>query len=430
MERLPKYRLLVFWLAAAGLAGWLYYNTGGYRELIGLVENTLQQACAVEDGRLKKLLVKVGDQVRAGQTLASLENRDIKVELEGLRRELARYEELIELEARLEKMDRLARIFDLEDRALNQAQNLARDRADLNSRRAEANGLETEINRLTRISKSGLGRSNRLGELRARCDALKEMVNSGETSIDLREERLKNAREILKSFIPDSGLSRAAAQAAVNAEALRLRIDLLEEQLYRRLIPAPCDGVVVNIYKEPGESTLAFQPVVDVAGPQARFVEAFVAESQTQTPAPGTRVKVWSPNRPQMEANGVVSFVSPQYRPLPAVLTTRTPAILARKLYIRLAPQHGLLPGERVSVEVIDDNGRQDQSALLPGFFWMTGTLNNGSESPARDITSKRISGRPRQDNKGQVSAAGPDFNIIGTQANNPNLTRAELENR
>ena len=65
---------VVIWIAAVGIAGWMFVQRSGRFEAVGLARGEIRQVAALTDGRLLMLPVGLFEKVDAGQTLAVLED--------------------------------------------------------------------------------------------------------------------------------------------------------------------------------------------------------------------------------------------------------------------------------------------------------------------------------------------------------------------
>jgi multidrug resistance efflux pump len=103
-----------------------------------------------------------------------------------------------------------------------------------------------------------------------------------------------------------------AAQARVAAAQARLR--LVEAELAKTRLLAPCDGVVLQVYAEPGElaGPATPQPLLIFADLSQRRIRAFIEELDAARVQVAQKAVVTADSFPGRELTGVVSVVVPR----------------------------------------------------------------------------------------------------------------------
>lgn len=174
-------------------------------------------------GQVKSLLVKIGDFVRAGETIAIIEHED-------LISRVARFQADLDAEkARLEKI-------------------LAEGPLEINKAKAELEELQVQLKlagktleRNLELNKKGFIADTAVDQAKERLEVLKAQINLAKEEIRLKESQLQN----------DSRL----AQAIVDRASANLEVE--EIQLSYATITAPIDGIVAFVSTQEGETVVS-----------------------------------------------------------------------------------------------------------------------------------------------------------------------------
>ena len=221
-----------------------------------------------EPGRLVKLLVEQGDRVKAGQTLAIMENAELATqtnqataELKQNRASLAESKATIDAEIAQAK----ARLSQLEAK-LNQVQ--SRIPRDIEQTKAQINAAESRLNlvqeRVKRnqylleegaitqdafdeVGDNAQSARSSINELRQR---LKQQQSTGGAEVEQIEAEIREARIALEqkqATAPDeiAGLEASLEQAEVGLEQAEIQYD-------DSIVKAPFDGTVTQRYAVEG----------------------------------------------------------------------------------------------------------------------------------------------------------------------------------
>jgi len=320
----------LLWLAAAFVAGWLYFKAIRPTRFLGVVEAREHQVSSVEPGIISQLSVNIGDRVKAGQELA----RIYSVDAQGI--------------------DVLQAMADL-----MRVENAFRDEiAELEAMKAEVEGLNVQISRLKRAGVRGVVPSQNLADLVIRRDTLQAHIR----------ERMKLLGELESEYFADQpqvDTQESAGKGSAEASALEryrerlrsLRRRLLdyERRLSSERISSPCDGRVIAVYARAGDVIDAFQPFLAVVEDSPSYMEAYVPERASLTLAEGERVTVSSMRSGVKPTGGTVRFVHREVSPLPERLVVGRTHPWVRRVYIELDCPHELLPGEKVRVRIVPE---------------------------------------------------------------------------
>ncbi len=174
-------------------------------------------------GQVKKLLVKIGDSVRAGETVAVIEHKD-------LLSRVARFQADLDAEkARLEKI-------------------LTEGPLEINKAMAERKELQVQLKlarkmlaRNQKLNQKGFVSTTVVDEAEERLEVLKARTNLANEELKLKQRQLKN----------DSQL----AQSMVDRAEANLEVEKVQHSY--ATITAPSDGIVAFVSTQEGETVVA-----------------------------------------------------------------------------------------------------------------------------------------------------------------------------
>jgi HlyD family secretion protein len=294
----------------------------GEIKVSGTIEATSVELSFKVGGRLSKRLVDEGMQVTAGQTVALLEDDELKQERtargadeKAVRAALAdlaagsRREEIAQGEAALVRMKA-------------DADKLARD-----AQRAE-NLFSREVIPRTELDAARSGRE-------ASAAAVREA-----------EQRLK----LLKAGPRPDAVRQARARVDISAAGL----SLAETRLGQATLTSPMAGLVLAKHAEPGEMLAAGAPVVTVARMDEVWLRGYIPEAEVGRVAIGQRARVTADAWPGRILEGRVSFISSEAEFTPKNVQTEKERVkLVYRIKITLPnPKGELKPGMPVDAVI------------------------------------------------------------------------------
>jgi len=197
-------------------------------------------------GRIVEVSAREGERVTKGQPVASLRTTAIEIDVRAATAELElRKQELLELEngARAEDVRQAQSRFDATSSELEFA------RWDLES--------------ADRLKSSGSVSEDEYRRIRLRLRAVEQLHNQAETALALLKAGPRKEK---------------IAQAKARVEGQKARLDGLQDDLDRRTIRAPFDGVVITEHTEVGEWVSTGDPIVEIASIDELKVRVGVVE--------------------------------------------------------------------------------------------------------------------------------------------------------
>jgi HlyD family secretion protein len=317
MKKLIPAVILVIALASAGawyVASNFRHTEGGLLQLHGNVDIREVSLGFRVSGRLKEVLRDEGDEVKAGETLARLDEEPYRHEVGESRGQVA------SLQARLALLE-----------SGNRPQEIGQARAQVHEREITAANTE-------RIYK-------RQQELYGSKTVSAQERDDAEAAYREAEARLNSAREQLNLL--ESGF-RAEDIAQARADLARAQAALASAELRAEdtILKSPSDGVVLTRAQEPGAILQAGTIVLTVSLRQPVWVRAYIQEPDLGRIHPGMKVEIYSDSSPGKTYTGKIGYISPRAEFTPKNVET---AELRTSLVYRL----------RVVVDNADDGLRQ-----------------------------------------------------------------------
>ncbi|MCB8819365.1 HlyD family secretion protein [Microvirga rosea] len=292
-------------LAGTGTAFWLYgWKSQDPNRFQGYVEGYLLFLGPEEGGRIDRLTVEAGNQVKAGQLLFGL---DATMQAAQRSEAEARWHQakaqLANLQAALQRPEEIAVLRAQEERA-----------------KAQLDLSQAELERQQALYTRGI--------------AAKAQFDQAKTAFERDKAALQEVqRQILAGQIIGRAAEIRAAEAAVGAAEAALH--QAETRLAKRQVSAPADGQVQDVYFRAGETVNPGQPVLALLPPGNRRIRFYVPEPRLGAFALGQTVGVTCDGCPEgLTAKIVFMSGSAEYTP-PVIFSEQERA----KLVFRLEAQ-------------------------------------------------------------------------------------------
>jgi HlyD family secretion protein len=314
---------------AACAAAWYFWQRGAHREvelkLFGNVDIREVELSFRVPGRLAKVLVDEGDQVKEGQLLAALDDRPYR---DALAKAVA------QRDAAAANMTKY--------RTGNRAEEIAQARAQVAQIEAQYRNAVTSAKRREELLKSRAIAEQEYDDAVAARDALHAQLQNVRKGLQLQNAGFRT------EDIQAAAASLRSAEAAVAAA----ETDLADARLV-----APADGTVLSRVREPGSMAEAGANILVVSLIRPVWVRAYVPEPLLGKVAQGMPVRVYTDSRPGRPYSGVVGFVSPVAEFTPKNVETealRTDLVYRIRVVVS-DPDEGLRQGMPVTVRADPD---------------------------------------------------------------------------
>lgn len=296
----------VLWIGAA-IAVLLLLPGGMHRiRFYGVAERTYEYISPLESGRLKSLLVDLGDPVHAGQLIGELDNETLASEM------------LMDQASLMKTRDKVHSIrYEVENMKLEQAKVSA-----------ELKALEGQWKRTEELREKNLILEQEIEDIRPQIAATKEVLAHYPKLIEQLNERLAIAERDAELFSSDDLEELLATQC--------------------RLVTRTA-GVVAEVLHQPGDVIETGDPVVRISNVSTSRIIAFMPEEKRMDLAEGERCRIIT-STSRETYHGVVKTVTADIRKLPVFTGFSDQILRGRRIVIELDAGTELMPGEQVVV--------------------------------------------------------------------------------
>lgn len=357
---------LIVWAGTMTGAGLLWQDLRS-GSAIGFVQGVEVSVAARQAGRVESLAVAVGQRVRAGSVIATLDARELDAELAVLAAERRRVEAELgaarsEADARTSETTR-----DLDQSVESALLALKSARAARDTKVAALGALGAQTDALRDLVERRMADRRELDELTVQHTELKSEVASTDSLIDQLVAQVAAARA-RRVALPGDATVLATEPLRAELAVLERREQLLAVKKLELVLRAPTDGQVAAVRARPGEVVAAGAPLVTLVGaagdPAGERVLVCLGESQAGRVRLGEAALLYPRGGGGPPLSGHVAALGPHVAELP--------------LRCRRDPQ---LPewGREVSVAL------DDPAALLPGQSF--GVAFQGELSPRADLS-------------------------------------------
>lgn len=325
-------------LVVAVVAVWrVFFNAPAVPDSIvvlsGRIEGDDSAVAPKTNGRIVQITVREGDQVKAGQIIAVLDDEQVRAREQQAGAALAAAQaKSAAAQAELAVLDEQLKQFQLQtgqarvdaDGRVRQAEaDLAAAEADLKQQEASYSLAAFDRDAYTRLAQTGAV-SERQGrqsaataeQQAAAVAASRRRVEAGRGALDMARANLTTPgiRESQASGVKRQILQQRAEIASAIAETQHARFQLQEAEANRSdlIIRAPFDGTVITRSAEPGEVVTAGTAITTLLDLKKVYLRGYVPEGQIGKVALGQAAHIYLDSRPNEPIDGYVSRIDPQ----------------------------------------------------------------------------------------------------------------------
>jgi HlyD family secretion protein len=324
-------------LITGSLIWWFFLRESNTpREIIsapGRIEGDDAAVAAKTSGRIREITVREGDQVKAGQVIATLDDEQLKARVDQAQSNVAQAEarlsrarhEIAVLQAQLEqsrlgvnqsRLDAEGRVSQAQAHVAAAEASLARAEADYKQARADAE-------RFTTLAEQGDAPAREGEQARTAAEAHKAVVQAARKQVEAARGGLLAAKANLdnpairaaQSVSIEQQIRQAQADVqSAEAEAGRARAQLQEAEANRSdlQIVAPFDGTVATRSAEPGEVVSPGTPIMTIVNLSNVYLRAFIPEGEIGRVRAGQSARVYLDSNPKQPLDAVVARIDPQ----------------------------------------------------------------------------------------------------------------------
>jgi HlyD family secretion protein len=337
-RRLPRALLVIVVLAVVGFGVWkLFFSRppapANVVALSGRIEGDDSAISPKVTGQILEIRYREGDSVKAGDTIAVLDDQQVRAREEQAQAQVA------QAEARLSStrqqvavlQDQLTQTqlqseqstVDAEGRVHQAEAELAAAEADLAQQQATLKLAVYDRDAYTHLAKDGAVSERQGRQALATAESQEAIVAAAQRRLDATQGALKIARANLSNpairNAQAAGIRKQIAQqqadiASSEADAARARAALTEAEENRRdlIVTAPFDGTIVTRTAEPGEVIQAGTAIVTMLDLRKVYLRGFIPEGQIGRVAIGQPAHVYLDSAPNKAIDGYVSRIDPQ----------------------------------------------------------------------------------------------------------------------
>jgi membrane fusion protein (multidrug efflux system) len=290
-------------LAALGGVGIWWWITSGYVTTDDArIKADIVAISAELTGKIDSLTKTEGDRVKRDEVLATLDRRELEIQIQ-------------QAEAELERLNSRARqeAVEIELHLARQKEEVARAEAVL--RAARFNYEDAQAHAVQ--AKDDWSRNHKLFEnqlvAQQELDRTKTLLRQTEAQMAATQEKIKEGESLLdlaKLKAGETAVRQAELQAR-QAEVRRAAAALadLRRKLQLTVIRSPVEGIVVKKSANRGEVTQIGQPIYMIVDASRFWVEANVEETEIRFVQPGRPVIIQVDSYPDREFAGEVTEV-------------------------------------------------------------------------------------------------------------------------
>ena len=302
-------------------------------KLSGRIEGDDAAVAAKVGGRLKEITVREGDQVKAGQVIAVIDDEQVRAREEQeqslVQQSQAKVawakQQIGVLNAQLDQSNTGVDQAQLDARGrVSQAEaDLAKAEAQLAQHQADLKQARYDEERYATLAKDGDVPERTGRQAASTSEAQAAAVEAAKRQVDAARAGLMVARANLSNISMRTSQSLAIRQqilqsqsdiASAEAEAEKAKARLKEAQANRNdlQIVAPFDGTVTVRSAEPGEVITAGTPVVTIVNLSAVYLRGFIPEGDIGRVRTGQVARVYLDSAPNKAIDAIVIRIDPE----------------------------------------------------------------------------------------------------------------------
>lgn len=311
------------------------------------VHGAVSSVGAQLDGRISNMHVELGDRVKAGDILVTLQNDALKAQVEAAAQDIQ--QRRLELD-RAELADRIAtqQAEAALERALSEVE---AGEARLSAAQAETDLRQSELERIEELAAKGIAPDADLETARQAAEAARALAERRQAELEVTRAEVGTARTRLERAalraVDRDIMRKQIAEAEADLERLKARVT------YTR-IHAFESGVVVALPARLGDSVLEGDPILDIWRTDQIWIRAWISEDDISRVVQGDHAEVWISAIGEAPLDGTVH----------RILVSRD----GKASTLPGEPISPLLPDDsRFAVQVLLDADNTEGQKLLPG---------------------------------------------------------------
>jgi len=279
-----KLIIVLILLIAAGIAAWYYLRpTRSGDELVLYGNVDIRQVSLAFEGseRVVDMLAEEGDRVSAGQVVARLDTRTLRLQIEQAQAQIAVQEQAL---LRLHNGSR--------------PEEILQAKAQVASAQADVDLAAVQLKRLQNIAAETAGQA-----------VSQQDIDNAQAKLQVTRAQLQNQREALQ--LAEIGPRQEdIGEAEAQLQVSRAELALLRHYVDQAELKAPVDGVVRSRLLQPGDMASPQRPVYALAINDPKWIRAYVNEPQLGLIRPGMAAEVVTDSHPDQPISGHIGYIS------------------------------------------------------------------------------------------------------------------------
>lgn len=348
----PRTRRILIWgalgavalaVAAGAWAWWAERATpSGLLQINGRIEGDQIAVAPKAAGRIAELLVREGDEVKAGQLLARLTDEAVDArQAQALAGAAAQRAQALALETSAALLQSEAAV------QLASAQaGLAAARADLGRTQAAALQEERDLERMRDLAARGFVGPQAVERSELTLRSAREQQAAAQAAVARAEQALRDAElgpQRVRARLAEASSMRAQATAA------EARVREAATQIADLTVSAPLTARVSNRYANAGEVIAAGTPIFGLTDLANVYLKGYVPEPMIGRIRLGQAAQIWTDAWPEAPFEARVGYIAARAQFTPKEVQTRderTKLVYEVRLYPLADPGGKLLPGQ------------------------------------------------------------------------------------
>ena len=347
MKRLLSFITIVALIAVGVREGLFYYHH--VHEANAQVQANFTVLSSSVDGTLATLHAERGQRVEAGQLLATMDNREAKLEVASLDAELARQRAAkTEVQAELTFF-----LSELDDRIVSASTATALLERSFDTANHRMVIAQKNVERNSQLESRSVIARQRVDDANDRLLEMTERLRELESDMKMSEMKLTELRgQQKRAAVYQSRIAMFDREI----EKTTVKLALANKQLEDMSVKSPLTGVLNRVYVNPGTYIEDGKPLLLLHDPTDLWIEAQVAESDIRLVAVGQKVLIELDAYPFEQFSGKVQAIGRVTTGHMSGPNDRDAAIIAQRIAVDIAMPdiaRPVWPGMRAAVNIV-----------------------------------------------------------------------------
>src|SRR5262249_48619494 len=325
-------------IGAVAILAWRIFFAGprvppGVVALSGRIEGDDSAVAPKTSGRILEIRVREGDTIKAGETIATLDDQQVRAREDQAKAALSEAEartrwaqqqiEVVreqlrqsDLQAEQAKIDAAGRVHQAESELAAAEAELGREEAAYQIAKFDAEAYSRLAETGAAAERQAKQAQSTLGQQTAAVAAARKRVDAAHGALTAAKANLENPRiRTAQSAAINQQIAQQGTEIIrANASSEQARAQLTEAQANRKdlTVIAPFDGMIMTRAAEPGEVVTAGTAIVTLLDLSKVYLRGFVPEGQIGNVKVGQSARVYLDSNPDSPLEAEVSRIDPE----------------------------------------------------------------------------------------------------------------------